>query len=346
MSESARDEPGPIDGLVVERAEHLDDPEVVNPQFDEAVALLRELAAQPDAPAWVSQVTNGLEDVQVYAVALQDADRASLTACARLLSLHTDELDDLLEEARTGRLIRVVVQTESLDVYCLSVVPGTYVVGAQPGRATDRPYLPVETTDELLANHVQQRRELLGGLPDRNAGGHAFGETNPSERVPAVHPVEGVPREHVEAILRDAFRPPSDNDVLHWLALAGGREPEVVLDEFDAPDVMSRFPLAAPDNRRKIYKELAQGLPGVLSGLAHAVWDVFESSYPRSIVLDVESGVIVVHPLVAAEGDPRYLIGVTLHQGRVQQCQNVMSALAEAVAQQLRSPVGAGSRSR
>lgn len=309
---------------------------------------LREHVSKPSAPRWIGQVGNGILDLHVDL--LHDPGdheprtpdelaelRAECSRVARLLSMLCSEQDRRLEEVRTGRLIRVVLQTDEAAAFCLSVVPGQHVVGFQLGLSPTRPNAAVAPSDRVMVELVNKRRTDLG-VPSQDPGGLASRPTrqpvddHDSDASPAARSAPspmvtgeaaGEPPDSLVATLRDRVLATVDPESLHWTELTRAGQPVFTIDQFGHPNMERHFELMTVEARRKFYGELATDAHSIVSRLGRAIHSVLGGPM-RSVVLDVEQGAIAIHRL----GPQEYLLGVTLSQDHVQELEVSMATLA------------------
>jgi hypothetical protein len=291
------------------------------------------------APVLIGQVGHGIPELQldrfeIDRVALPPATKsidALRERCERLsglLSMHCGALDKALEPVRTGRLIRIVVQTDEADAFCLSVVPGQYVVGLALGLEPGRPHTDIAAANQVMVDLVDRWREDDLGLPSQNPGG--LGATPRRQPEPPVPLVAGGSEllGRVLSRLQGDLMSTLDQDTVHWLALLEDGKPEPIIDQFDVPDVQARwFQLMSPDARRQFYGDLTANAHAKVGMFARAVRPVMGGPI-RNLLLDVESGAIGVRPLSPTD----CLVGVTLDQRHVPDFEAAMAALAERVA--------------
>jgi hypothetical protein len=296
---------------------------------------LEDHVLRPGAPVLIGQVGHGIPELQLdrfdtARVALPsgmksvDALRERCERLSGLLSMHCGALDKALEPVRTGRLIRIVVQTDEADAFCLSVVPGQYVVGLVLGLDPDRPHTDIAAANRVMVDLVDRWREDDLGLPSQNPGG--LGGTPRRRPMPPLPLVAGGSEllGRVLSRLNEDLLSTLDQDTVHWLALQQLDKQVQIIDQFDVPDVQARwFQLMSPDARRQFYGDLTATAHAKVGMFARAVRPVMGGPI-RNLLLDVESGAIGIRPL----GPTDCLIGVTLDQRQVPDFEAAMAALA------------------
>lgn len=320
-------------GPHVTRAAHLDGAAV-----GIAERRLVEHVSKAGAPSWIGQVSNGIHDL--HADLLHETGhhrtpvelgelRVQCPRVARLLSMHCSELDRRLEEVRTGRLIRVVLQTDVAVAFCLSVVPGQYIVGIQLGLDPARPHAAIDPANRVMVDLVNTRRSDLG-LPSLDPGGLAGRKRlleagAPDGAAARLLTTDGEePLAGVLAKLRDGVSEAEDQNTLHWLVFRRTDVLVPIIDQFEDPDMERHFGLMTVEARRKYYSELTTEAHSIVGKLGRAGRPVLGGPV-RSLVLDVEQGAIAIHEL----GQQEYLVGLTLDQDHVASLEATMATLAE-----------------
>jgi hypothetical protein len=275
-------------------------------------------------PQSIVRITSGVTDFAVDAFDdLPDGSQRLRQACnktARLVASVTTIQDGKLADVRTGQLIRVVLHGERGAVYCLSVVPGQYIVGFTIAPAPDDTDLskvnPVHATDEAISALVGRLRNRMG-LTEQNPGSfHRRGETRSDRSLP---PAVAGQRDRAEFGLMEAEVDPAD---LHLAALMAPGD-ELVVDQLGHPQLSRFFGLIGVEARRKFYAEFARDLPKTAGQLGRLVRTSVGGSLVR-LVLDVEQGAVYWYRL----GAGRYLMGVTLDQEQVEAADDKMARLA------------------
>jgi hypothetical protein len=307
---------GPAHKHTVDSALHID-------ELDEALRICDE-AIDAAGPQSIIRITSGVTDftVDAFDELLPDSQRLR-DACnrtARLVASVTTIQDGRLTEARTGELIRVVLHGEQGAVYCLSVVPGQYIVGFTAAPTTEGAELSrvgsVHATDEAISALVGRLRRRMG-LNEQNPGSYyRRGETRSDRSRP---PAVTGRRDRPEFELIDEQVDPAD---LHLAALMAPGD-ELVVDQLGHPHLSRFFGLIGVEARRKFYSEFARDLPRTAGHLGRLVRTSVGGSLLR-LVLDVEQGAVYWYRLDAG----RYLVGVTLDQEQVEAADDKMARLA------------------
>jgi hypothetical protein len=237
----------------------------------------------------------------------------------------TQSLDNVLGQAMTGSLVRILAQGPVGAIMCDQVLVHQHLIAvcchqpypddAEP-LTTERP--GVRTADDDLSGICDQLREQAG-VSGANLGGwrrrsSRFDETAlpAAGEAPTTYLDEaaetGSPEDIRAQVLSGALHPKR----LHFLALTG---PDGVLASADLLDdrSLNHFALRlAPAPRRRLYRTVAERYPEIRRQLVPALRSVTGEVLNR-LVLDVEQGAIYIHRL----DDLRYLLGVTLLQHSV-----------------------------
>jgi len=307
-------------------AEHLD----VAPGY--VVDRLMDALQEEGAPRWIGQVVSGIFDfdadtfgeIEALALLREDCRRT-----ARLLSTLSFEQERRLEEARTGRLIRMVLQTDEAAGFCLSVVPGEHITSFVFEINPDTARTTVAQADRVLVDLVDSLRRKLG-LNSLNPGGLAnFRErrpaadgdprASPASRAEPAPATAGDPR----GPLFDSVRSAVGSESLHWAARARGREIVFSVDQFEHPELVRQFRVMGIDARRKFYRDLATDALALTNRVGRVVRSLLGGPV-RRIVLDVEQGAVVIHRL----GPEDHLLGVTLSQEMVGETEATLTEIA------------------
>jgi len=292
-------------------------------EMDDALRICDEVI-DVAGPQSVVRITSGVTDFAIDAFdELTDESERLRAACnntARLVASVTSIQDGKLAEVRTGQLIRVVLHGKRGAIFCLSVVPGQYIVGFTVAVTPEGAELSrvdrVHATDEAISALVGRLRRRMG-LTGQNPGSfYRRGETLSDHSLP---PAVTGPRDRPEFKLMDAQVDPAD---LHLAALMAPGD-EFVVDQFDHPRLSRFFGLIGVEARRKFYGEFARDLPKTAGQLGRLVRTSIGGSLLR-LVLDVEQGAVYWYPL----GAGRYLMGVTLDQEQVEAADDKMARLA------------------
>ncbi|MBW4721036.1 hypothetical protein [Saccharothrix obliqua] len=311
--------------LYEEEAEHL------GPEFDTTRHACRSAIAKSSALHHLAHYSSGVFDFGVDVLgdpppppgALPGGTRRDeLKRLGRHLAFQVTALDRVLQEARTGRLIRTVLHTEEGALFCDSVVPTEHVVGlvldhADPGPLFGHP--AVDAADRAVAELATALRAELS-LGSLNPGGwETFGGVVPLPARVDVTPHVAVAGDALDVCL-DALQ---DRD-LHLVAHVAGGEVRTLVDRLADPALGPFFKQIAVEARRRFYHGFARELGELATRLNRAVRPAVGGLLVRA-VLDVEMGAIYYYRLAAGE----YVVGVTIDQSRVGEADGRMSALAE-----------------
>ena len=292
----------------------------------------------------VIEVNGGIDDLmidvfessEVRAACPVEFDAAEMrTACAsaaRLLTGFVLAEEERLDEAGTGRLIRVVLHAEHGAILCYAVVPGQFVVGFAFGQATGESGtllcdLPtVDAADRAMTDLVNALRQRMQ-LPRQDAGGWAddsaldvpLGLTTASRVTSTETAVDG---DRDDPALRPALRAVRHAD-LHFVSRVRGWSPDLVVDCFAHPELRTPIGSITPEARRKFYVDLSGQLSHTVATQGRLVRSTIGSHLVR-LVLDVEQGAVYYYHLPTGD----YLVGVTLYQRQVNSADRRMSWLA------------------
>ncbi len=289
-------------------------------------AQLRALLTAAPAPTWVSQVVDGVSDLEfdvLESTAAAARRRSTFRSAGRVLSIVVSEQERRLEGARTGRLIRMIVDTGRSAAYCLSVVPGQHIVAFLAAADPDA----IRSVDRSLIRLVDQLREDIG-LSSQNPGG-LVSVTGTAPLPPNGHGsgLEDV-REPLTRSGDPTAAPPDievvfDGTALHWLGLLRDRDVVFTADRFADPGLAGHFRLMSAAARRRFYREFAGEFVYLTGRLDRLVRSPLGGPLER-MVLDVEQGALTANRL----GPREYLLGVTLNQDQVGAVEDGMGALA------------------
>jgi hypothetical protein len=303
-----------------------------------ARALLREHAGHVGAAQWIGQVTNGLWEISVDWFAdpercptVPDVEdlRTDVQQFAREFSMTAVDLERRLEGARTGRLLRVVVETATAAGSCFALGLGVqHLVGVRFGlEELDRSdaVVAVLRAEDVMVELVRAKRASRG-LPDLYPGG----DTADTELEPMPDPAHQVQAGSLPGIhdgLQDALRAVVDHRTVNWAALRLEGTPARwwSIDAFDHPQMVERFADdTSPTAHRDFYEKLLEDVHAVLSQTNLVVEPVLGHPVQR-LILDVEEGAVVVHRLAPRQ----YLVGVGLDQMRVRALELALQALVD-----------------
>ncbi|MEV0679599.1 hypothetical protein AB0I60_24045 [Actinosynnema sp. NPDC050436] len=311
-----------------EAAEHL------GPEFDTTRLACRAAVAKSPALHYLAHYSSGVFDFGVDALADPPpvpgalpggTRREELKRLGRHLAFQVTALDRVLQEVRTGRLIRTVLHTGEGALFCDSVVPAEHVVGLVLDHAGAGPMFghpAVDEADRAVAELATALRSELS-LGSLNPGGwETFGDAVPVSGAGAREP-------HVsagEGRLAECAAAARAED-LHVVAHVAGGEVLAMVDHLADPSLGPYFKEISVDARRRFYLGFLRELGGLTTRLNRAVRPVVGGLLARA-VLDVEMGAIYCYRL----GPGEYVAGVTIDQSRVGEADGRMSALAERLA--------------
>lgn len=271
--------------------------------------------ARPDAPEWMGQYVDTVLGVELDRFDPAEQDRPDLATTGRVFNLWFAELDRRLAGARTGRLIRTVVQGGNGGAYCYLADPGHTIIGFQRSGPPDL----LAAIDEAMAGMLDRIREDMG-QPDLNFGG--FTSKHRDELRGIDPPAENGARSGPSGpahVLGDTGDPlferasaVLDGTVLHWLAVLQDRTTVFAADRFDDEAAANFFSRMTVDGRRDFYQVFLGELATFVRRLDRGLRGVLGGPLAR-LVLDVQQGALVVHRL----GPRRHLLGITLNQTKV-----------------------------
>lgn len=306
-------------GPRVHRAPHVD------ARWDDVVEMLRTAIGRDHLLCHLGHYTDGFDDVTVDVLhedaGHEESEPDDYLQTARTLSTVVSQLEAELVVARTGSLIRVVLQTDRGMAYCDSVVPDQHVIGFGKTEPPPAP-LPwtaarnVRAADELTSELATALRARISQQP-LNPGGWRTVRDPDDDVDPAVVPVEqpGSLRASgdVTSPLADQCRKFVDPLDLHYVARWAENEQVFSIDVFDDVKVGRFFSEAiTPAQRRRFYADLCRRLPSLVKQLGRMCRQTLGGRTER-LVLDVEMGAIYYYRM----GPCDYLVGVTLDQSEV-----------------------------
>jgi hypothetical protein len=256
--------------------------------------------------------------------------RDELCRVGRSLCFALARQDGALREARTGALIRMVLQATAGAAFCNVVVPDETLVGfALDG--SDSAVSGQRLADMAMAGLVTRIRERVG-LTTNNPGGWSSAE-----------PVTGTERA-AEAVTLNAhatrFTGMSDESravlstcsealdpaSVHAIAYCRAGEIVFMVDCFDNDALLPFFTQITADGRRKFYLAHAREIGALAVTFGRTVHTALGGPIVR-MVLDVEQGAIYYYRLRVGD----YLVGVTIDQTRVSQTDDQMAHLTQTV---------------
>ncbi|HEV2783689.1 MAG TPA: hypothetical protein VGX25_30245 [Actinophytocola sp.] len=244
--------------------------------------------------------------------------RDELQRLGRQLSFTVQSLDGILQEVRTGGLIRTVLHTENGAVFCDAVVPREHVVGLSLGA-------DVNSADRALARLADRLRELVN-LPSLNPGGWKSASIVtplPSDE-PDAKPfvAELVDLDTKAGLVMDECRRWTRPVDLQLAGYCRGNQVVFTVDHFDDDSLAPFFTQITVAARRRFYHSFAPELCSLAARLSRLTSGALGGLLLR-MVLDVEQGAIYYYRLGAGE----YMIGVTLTQAKVADADERMSRL-------------------
>lgn len=253
--------------------------------------------------------------------------RAQCRNVGRQLSFRVASIDQALQEAHTGSLIRVVLQAETGALYCNTVLPMEHLIGVALERPDESAAAPVnrpsiQTADRSMAELASQLRASLNH-PSQNPGGfETAGPDDAAAQLPEDWPPPRIGPDREPAVRQwcvDALTPRD----LHYVAYCRDNRVLFAADYFDHPALVRFFGQITPAARRSVYEERGRQAAQLFAQLGRSTYPVFGGDLVR-LVLDVEFGAIYFYHV----GPGEYAIGVTLDQDRVSQADAAMARLA------------------
>ncbi|MGH3696878.1 MAG: hypothetical protein ACRDRX_23340 [Pseudonocardiaceae bacterium] len=229
-------------------------------------------------------------------------------------------LDRMLQEVRTGALIRVVVHGQQGLVVCNSAQPNEHAVGFSrapsvlPVEGIVLPRLSgAERVDEILSRLVTELREQVS-LGSQNPGSWISAKPGdvvlPPVGTPSVSKrcIEGTADERVSRLFLDRVDPVD----LQFVAYCRSGQAEFSVDEFDDPQLGSYFQEISVTERRLFYRNVCRQFPMIVRKFGRISVAATGGKIER-LVLDVEQGALCYYRIRPGE----YLVGITIDQRRV-----------------------------
>lgn len=321
MSTSLKPDP------VLDRAGHL------GPAFDDTIASCRATVDADPQLTYLAHYSSGVYDFGIDRLgeppaapdALPTGRRAALSRFGRAFSFTVNRLDRVLQEVRTGGLIRAVVHTTRGAAFCNSVVPKENVVGLVLDRKPANGLLRMSAlrpTDQAMAALATTLRKRVR-LNSLNPGGWESAE------YPAALSEHASTQPHVtfpapaDAPDLTGVLSPAD---LHLVAYCPDGEVAYLADVLEDPALGPFFTQITTTARRKFYCDFSHELGPLAVSLGRSARDVLGGSLLR-MVLDVEQGAVYYYRVRAGT----YLVGVTVDQSRVAVADDRMAALVESL---------------
>lgn len=239
--------------------------------------------------------------------------------------------DRMLQEVRTGALIRVVVHGQEGLVVCNSARPTEHVVGF----SRDPSVLPVEgvvlsqlpgagKVDKTLSRLVTKLREQVS-LGSQNPGSWISAKPGdlvlPPVETPVVSKrcVEGTADERITRLFLDRVDPVD----LQFVAYCRSDQVEFSVDEFDDPQLGSYFQEISVAERRLFYQNMCRQFPMIGRKFGRISVSVTGGKMER-LMLDVEQGALYYYRIRPGE----YLVGITMDQRQVAATDDKISQIA------------------
>lgn len=290
-----------------------------------------------DALHWLGHFVNGdatfsvdvLDDDDLGGVFAGEEDgpdqlRQVLLKLGRRLNYDLARIDNDLRGLRTGRLIRVVFDLETVSVYWYWIHAREYLVGITfaGGQVDEADREVAEVAENILA---WLRR------PPRNYGGFSRGL---ARRRDAVTP----PTAHGVRVKR-SLRPPADVEELtrlchaavdprdlHYVSLFVAGSWTLSADVLDVDAATRDFGSIPADLRRSLYEQVGKAIQYDIAEFDRLLSTVTRHRPGRLLrtVFDVESGALYHHILDVN----RYLLGVTVYQDEVAYADDRVRTLA------------------
>jgi hypothetical protein len=216
------------------------------------------------------------------------------------------KLDEDLDPAGTGQLIRTVVHAEDGALICDTIVPGERLLGVvrQPQSNRSLRNEVVRHADAAIAKLIENLMRSAG-QGSENHGGYDFTRLELDPLTWQLPPQTGEPGQLADAVL--------DPEDLQYVAVV--RDDEIVMhrDVFDHPAARRFFRAKhTPERRRRFYREFVPRL-GFYSRRITGLTNAAIGGGLHRLVLDVRWGAMYFYRI-----DLRtYLVGITLNQEAV-----------------------------
>ncbi|MEO5873369.1 MAG: hypothetical protein ABIS86_09760 [Streptosporangiaceae bacterium] len=306
--------------------------------------IIRRALNLPGAPHQLAKYNRGVYEVSAERPADAGPEWSTgpgrLATCrdvAKQLAFEMMRMDNYLEDADTGRLIRMVLHTEQGALLSAAVTPRNYILGMVFGSATQVPPVPlpdvelVREADKVVSDLAETLRDELG-LPPANLGGWITAQPTVASPAPAAGRSPGNARSEVyfwdtgESPYAEKLRDLLDPDELHYLAHVRDGRLLVETDLLEHPEAARhRSPFSPPSGPRAFYRRMATDLSTLRNQFSQLTRQVMRGRLLRA-VLDVEQGAVYYYRLNATE----FLVGVTLNQKKVSQSDQKLATLAAA----------------
>ncbi len=238
--------------------------------------------------------------------------------------------DRLLQEAKTGALIRTVVHGQQGLVICDSARPTEHVVGfshaptALPAEGALLSRLPGAcNVDEALSVLVTELRKQVS-LGSQNPGSWISAKPDdvvfPPVDEPAIKPyVEGTADTRMTMLFLNQVDPAD----LQLVAYCRPGQVEFSADQLDHPQLGPYFQEISVTERRLFYQYICRYFPIIVRKLGRITATATGGKVER-LVLDVEQGAFYYYRICPGE----YLVGVTIDQRQVASADDKIGELA------------------
>lgn len=266
--------------------------------------------------------------------------------CQRIgcdLSAVVGEVDDTLQQVRTGALIRTLLQGARGSFYCDRVVPNQYLIGLNIASSTlpvaggAQPWIDAAKTADIALTHlVTGLRKRLSLGPENPGGWLTWLSAKPSDenrphrqaeraRFDAGHSLPHIEGDQDNRWV-DLCRAEVDHGDLHYVAYCRDGEVLFSIDQLGHDRLMSFYTQISVEARRNFYHDFCRQFPLLVGRLGRIVGPVIGSRLER-VVLDVEQGALYSYRIGTAE----YLVGVTIDQSQVPAADDKMARLAQRI---------------
>ncbi|MGX7824836.1 hypothetical protein ACTG9Q_07060 [Actinokineospora sp. 24-640] len=240
---------------------------------------------------------------------------SAFTVLARQMAYHVQDLDEDLQRARTGRLIRTVLRTDRHALFYDMIQPGHEILGVVALSDPDTDESTALAGDKVVAELAGRLRAEARLMPV-NHGAFECAHDGPPPRVPT------------EGSVQDRLRAVVGPDGLHFASYWVNGRREEVEHCFDHPDLVSPGIVGAeaeisPQQRLDFHLAFARRLRTLATDLKLTCGGALKGRLNR-IVLDVEAGAVFYARLPTQ----RYLTAVTLSQPMVAAADETVTRLA------------------
>ncbi|MEV4624486.1 hypothetical protein AB0J74_37985 [Asanoa sp. NPDC049573] len=223
------------------------------------------------------------------------------------------DLHDKLQLARTGALLRLVLETSAGAVLAYTIPRRGHLIGfclRDQRLAGDLSFAvspEVQEVDRALAGLAAEARELFE-LSDQNPGGFQPIAPSASLRPPVGSPVvTGNAPAGLLSICRESV-----DERLQYVLYQGNDGTAFAVDCFGGLELPETHGDTSPARLRRVYWGFHTDLEGDLRDLRRLVYPVLGRG-ARAVVLNIEDGAVITRWL----GDGRQVLGVTLVQAYV-----------------------------